>query len=114
MAEKSTSEAIRANLKAFRELRGLSQAKLGRLAGIGPASVSHFETGQRVPTVESVVRLADALSVSVDALLGRVSIETGAHVDPLFIRASRADSRTLETLRRVTEALLQRPESSKQ
>jgi len=113
MAETSSSEAIRANLKAFRELRGLSQAKLGRLAGIGPASVSHFETGQRVPTVESVVRLADALRVSVDALLGRVSIEASAHVDPLFIRASKADSQTLETLRRVTEALLQRPESSK-
>ena len=114
MAETGSSEAIRSNLKAFRELRGLSQAQLGRLAGIGAASISHFETGQRTPTVESVVRLADALRVSVDALLGRVPIEASAQVDPLFIRASKADSRTLDTLRRVTEALLQRPESGKQ
>ena len=71
------------------------------------ASVSHFETGQRTPSLDSLVKLADALEVSVDVLLGRAKIESSTVVDPIFARASRADSKTLETLRRVMEALLE-------
>ena len=107
------SRALPENLRELRELRGLTQSELGRLAGIAPGSVSHFETGQRVPSVESLVKLADALSVSVDALLGRQAAVTGQSVDPIFLRASKARPETLETLRRLTAALLdERPSRS--
>ena len=55
---------------------------------MGAASVSHFETGQRAPSLESLVKLADALEVSVDTLLGRAPVEAGAMLDPIFLRAS--------------------------
>lgn len=100
------NQALPANLKALRELRNLTQAELGDRAQMGAASVSHFETGQRTPSLESLVRLADALDVSVDTLLGRASVEAGAKLDPIFLRASRASAQTLETVRRVTAALL--------
>lgn len=100
------SAALRANLVVQRELRGLTQAQLGSRAGIAPAAISHFETGQRVPSLESLVKIADALSCSVDVLLGRASGDRNAHVDPLFVRASRADAHTLDAVRRVTAALL--------
>jgi transcriptional regulator with XRE-family HTH domain len=95
-----------ANLRALREVRQLTQAELGKRAGIGAASVSHFETGQRTPSLDSLVKLADALQVSVDTLLGRAPIEATAHVDPIFLQASRAPAQTLEIVRRVTAALL--------
>ena len=95
-----------ANLKVLRELRGLTQSEVGHRAGIGGASVSHFETGQRSPSLESLVKLADALGVTTDALLGRASIESATTLDPVFLRATRADAHTLETIRRVTTALL--------
>lgn len=98
--------ALRANLAVQRELRGLTQAQLGARAGIAPAAISHFETGQRVPSLESLVKLADALSCSIDVLLGRTSGDRNTHVDPLFVRASRADAHTLDAVRRVTAALL--------
>src|SRR3954467_9316055 len=97
---------LRDNLRAFREMRGLTQGELGTRAGIAAASISHFETGQRVPSLDSLVKLADALEVSVDALLGRASEERAAQLDPIFLRASRASAQTLDTVRRVTEALL--------
>lgn len=53
-----------------------------------------------------VVKLADALEVSVDELLGRVSVEANTQVDPLFLRASRAPTHTLDAVKRVTAALL--------
>jgi transcriptional regulator with XRE-family HTH domain len=102
----SASQSFAANLKALRELRKLTQAELGNRAGMGAASVSHFETGQRAPSLDSLVKLADALDVTVDTLLGRAPVEAGAQLDPIFLRASRANSQTLETVRRVTAALL--------
>jgi transcriptional regulator with XRE-family HTH domain len=88
-------------------MRGLTQGELGTRAGMAAASISHFETGQRVPSLDSLVKIADALKVSVDALLGRMSAENGSQLDPVFLRASQASSQTLETVRRVTEALLE-------
>jgi transcriptional regulator with XRE-family HTH domain len=100
----STTE-IHQNLKQLRERRGLTQAELGTRASMSAASVSHFETGQRQPSLESLVKLADALEVSVDTLLGRTPME--GRVDPIFLRASRADAQTLTTLKRLTAALLE-------
>jgi transcriptional regulator with XRE-family HTH domain len=79
---------------------------MGKRAGVASASISHFETGQRTPTLGTLVRLADALSVTVDTLLGRAPLENSALVDPVFLRASRADAKTLETVRRVAAAIL--------
>ena len=44
-------------------------------------SVSHFETGHRFPNAESLRRLADALGVSADYLLGRVKKPTGEDLE---------------------------------
>ena len=84
----------------------MTQAQMGARAAVGAASISHFETGQRTPTLETLIKLADALNVTVDALLGRAPVESSAHVDPVFLQASRADARTLETIRRVAAAIL--------
>jgi len=105
-----TGEALALNLRNLRELRKLTQAELGSRAGMGAASISHFETGQRTPSLDSLVKLADALGVSVDTLLGRAPVEAGAQLDPIFLRASRADAKVLETVRRVTAALLSEKE----
>jgi transcriptional regulator with XRE-family HTH domain len=94
------------NLQSLREVRRLTQAELGARAGIAAASISHFETGQRTPSLDSLVKLADALNISVDVLIGRAPLETAATVDPIFLRASRASAQTLDTVRRVTAALL--------
>lgn len=102
----SSAEVVAANLRTYRELRGLTQNELGARAGIGAASVSHFETGQRAPSLESLIKLADALDTSTDALLGRPIPSASAQVDPIFVRASKANARTLDTLKRITLALL--------
>lgn len=106
------ADALRANLVAQRELRGLTQSELGKRAKIAPAAISHFETGQRAPSLDSLVKLADALDCSVDLLLGREAKSAAQHVDPIFLRASRADSQTLDALRKITAALLADPKAS--
>lgn len=58
-------------LRAAREKRELSQSELATRTGLQPSAVSHFETGKRSPSFDNLKRLADALGVSVDYLLGR-------------------------------------------
>ena len=103
---RGSSKEFPATLRALREMRGLTQADLGKRAEMGAASVSHFETGQRTPSLDSLVKLADALQVSVDTLLGRAPAEATGQLDPVFLQASRASTQTLEIVRRVTAALL--------
>lgn len=62
---------IATKIKQLRERNGWSQCELGRHAGLAASAISQFEGGQREPSLESLCRLADALSVTTDELLGR-------------------------------------------
>jgi transcriptional regulator with XRE-family HTH domain len=66
------SDIFQARLKQARELRGLSQGELAARAGLQASAVSHFETGGRKPSFDNLRRLADALDVTTDYLIGRV------------------------------------------
>ena len=58
-------------LRETRRAMGYTQATLGARAGLAPAAISHFENGGRRPSATNLERLANALSVSVDYLMGR-------------------------------------------
>jgi len=60
-------------LRTAREKRGLTQAELAKRAGLQDSAISHFENGARKPSFDNLRRLADALDVTTDYLLGRVS-----------------------------------------
>jgi transcriptional regulator with XRE-family HTH domain len=64
-------------LKEAREMRELNQGALADKAGLQASAISHFETGNRKPSFDNLRRLADALDVTTDYLLGRVK-EMGA------------------------------------
>ena len=58
-------------LRKAREDKGLTQAELAQRGGLQPSAIAHFEAGRRSPSLDNLRRLADALSVSLDYLLGR-------------------------------------------
>lgn len=64
-------------LVAARKKRGLSQEELAKRSGLKPAAISHFETGARKPSFDNLRRLADALNVTADYLLGRTDDPEG-------------------------------------
>lgn len=72
------SEKFEDRLRKTRLDRGLSQTDLAKQAGFQPSAISHFETGSRSPSFDNLRRLADALGVSIDYLLGRQSQSTAA------------------------------------
>src|SRR5271154_6470907 len=71
MKVKHMPESFPDLLRKTRENKGLSQSELAHKAGFQPSAISHFESGRRAPSFDNLRRLADALSVTVDYLLGR-------------------------------------------
>ena len=52
-------------------MRGLSQCDLASKSGLQQVAISLFETGRREPSFGNLKRLADALEVTTDYLMGR-------------------------------------------
>lgn len=98
MTSKPTpSELFSARLKASRDLRQWSQAELARAAGLPPSSIAHFEAGSRKPSFDNLRRLANALEVTTDYLLGRVDSPGLAQAgDPLYRDAEKLSGRDRE------------------
>ncbi|MET3579953.1 transcriptional regulator with XRE-family HTH domain [Mesorhizobium robiniae] len=72
-------------LRRAREIRGWSQSELATQAGMPASSIAHFETGTRKPSFDTLRRLANALDMTTDFLLGRVEEPGLAEAgDPLF------------------------------
>lgn len=65
-----TSEVGR-RLRSVRRLRDLSQRELSDATHVAPSMLSRYESGVQAPSVVNLLRLADALRVPVDYLLGR-------------------------------------------
>lgn len=52
----------------WRELRGLSQVKLGAVSGVNRVQIADIEAGRGKGSVEMARKLAEALGVRVDDL----------------------------------------------
>lgn len=58
------------SLRAAREKRNLSRGKLAKLTGLTGQAIAQVETGAREPSFKTLVVLARALRLSLDALVG--------------------------------------------
>lgn len=67
------AETTGKRIKAHRNLRNLTQNKLGEMIGAHYLTVLAWEADRSQPTLENVDRLCSALNVSMDELAGRGS-----------------------------------------
>lgn len=58
-------------MREIRRSKKLTMKELGNLVGVSESTISLYETGKHEPDIITMGRIADALSVSVDELLGR-------------------------------------------
>ncbi len=57
-------------IRHFRERQKITQDELARRIGLQASWISHFETGNRSPGIENLIRLAQGLDVAMDDLCG--------------------------------------------
>ena len=62
-------KAIGRRIKAARERKGLTQEELAEEVDLSPMHVSVIERGVKLPKLETLINIANALDVSADVLL---------------------------------------------
>ncbi len=63
-------ENFNENLKEARLKSGLSQKDLSENIGVAKSTYSLYESGKREPNVDTIKKIASALNISADTLLG--------------------------------------------
>jgi transcriptional regulator with XRE-family HTH domain len=67
-ATRQIATTVADNIRAGRHERGLTQREMAALLDTDAMSVSRWERGATTPSVPNLVRIAEALGVSVDSL----------------------------------------------
>ncbi|MCI6549138.1 MAG: helix-turn-helix domain-containing protein [Coriobacteriaceae bacterium] len=99
-------------VRRYRKACGLSQERLAELVGISVTHMSHIETGNTKLSLPVFARIADALSVSTDALLheapkaGREAISD--EVSELLESSSPSELSVILDVARATRAALRK------
>lgn len=114
MVDQDPSEIFRNRLKDARDLRDWNQSDLAKAAGMPPSSIAHFESGSRKPSFDTMRRLANALEVTTDYLLGRVDEPGLAEAgDPLYRDVGKLSGRDREIARDFLKMLSERQPKKK-
>ena len=58
-------------LKRFREKNNYSQEEIAQKINITQQAYSNYENGNRLPSIETLIALADIYEISLDILTGR-------------------------------------------
>ena len=66
-----------ANLRRCRKRTGLSQEKLGERASLHRTEIGLLERGERVPRIDTLIKLAQALPADAADLLDGITWEAG-------------------------------------
>ena len=93
-------------LKLERENYKLTQTELGDKVGVSKQTISAYERGDKLPTVQTLSILADVLDCSTDYLLGRtdnrniaiVELKDNQHTYKVGVDKKDKDNVTLEDI----------------
>ena len=58
-------------IKELRKKKGISQQRLATDLNTTQNTISRYETGEREPGIDELIKIADYFNVSVDYLIGR-------------------------------------------
>ncbi|WP_242187158.1 helix-turn-helix transcriptional regulator [Sphingomonas sp. CARO-RG-8B-R24-01] len=109
ITDESPDDPFPGRLRTARETRELSQTALATKSRLPQSSIAHFEGGARKPSFENLRRLANALQVTTDYLLGRTEdMARSTAADPLFRHVANLSSSDRELADSFLEMLAKR------
>ena len=65
------AEAFAKRLKKLRSQKNISRRTLSELCGFSSSLIAKYENGKKIPTMASLIELADFFGCSIDYLVGR-------------------------------------------
>ncbi|MBO8128270.1 MAG: helix-turn-helix transcriptional regulator [Peptococcaceae bacterium] len=96
-------DVIRQNISRLRVGLGLTQQELAKRAGVSTSYIGSLERGLKVPSLKTIEKLADAMSVSPATLLLRHTQQSRAR-EELDILITQFDQNEVEYLYSVAQA----------
>ena len=63
-----THKKVGNKIKELRTSRGMTQAQLAERVGIARVSIVSIETGRFIPTIETALRISEALALPTDQI----------------------------------------------
>lgn len=80
------SKVLGVRIKELRECTGLTQLELAKHLNVSNSALSQYESGQRIPSDDIKIKIAEFFNVSVDYLLGFSNNRNGLiqNEHPLF------------------------------
>jgi transcriptional regulator with XRE-family HTH domain len=91
---KALARLVGTRIRSLRSARGWSLSSLAARAGLGKATLSEIESGQRNPTLETMYAIAAQLEIGLSELL----MESGAPVEAVpAVRGSAVEARLVAT-----------------
>lgn len=109
------SEIFPERLKSARNLRKWGQNDLADKAKMPPSSIAHFESGSRKPSFDTLRRLATALEVTTDYLIGNADDPALAvSGDPLFRDVSKLTGTDRELAKDFLKMLAKRNQANEE
>ena len=90
-------------MRALRKMRKIGLEEFANAIGVSKQSLSNWENGNIIPSVEKLVRIADFFQVTTDFLLGR-NIDTQA--SPQTLNVTGLTPSQVEHLQYLVEDLL--------
>ena len=87
---KVNSSVLASRLKSRREYCGVSKAAMAHALNITPSSMTYYESGLALPSIDKLYAIADYLGTSIDYLVGRIdksieSVKTEKDVADLIV-----------------------------
>ena len=58
-------------LKGLREEKNLKQKDIAKIISVSERTYSHYENGDREPSIETLIKLAEFYGLPIDVLVGR-------------------------------------------
>ena len=116
MNDSREAKQFRERLVKLRVLREITQTELASISGMTTAAISQFENGTRVPAFDSIIKMADALNITVDYLIGRnyKPISAGPSIDKLMRHAEQLPTYELDMLTNLAKILANKNKGNKE
>ena len=76
-------------IRMFRTARGLTQTQFANKLNLSKSSISKYESGQKFPTLETLINIAAFFQTSLDELVG---LEKGATISVKGLTCSQMES----------------------
>ncbi len=90
----------------LRKKHNLSQAALGKLVDTSGDIIGRYERDIMTPSIEVIMKIADALHVSIDFLVGKTTLELDTNVLKRVEEVSKLNGEEKEKIFMVIDALI--------